>query len=663
MQHWLLRHCLNEAESYLCAMFYRWLFFFCTIPFLLKAQTKETTHAYQENELWGLRDLKPITPAVYDTIIAISNSPYFIAKKHRGSSAINSTGVISAKGKAIIPFSYLQIIPSTSYYIINKWEHNKLLYAVVSASNKMVLPLRFTQIKRFNNYWIAKSNKEGLSFYNLDGRFLKQVNADSAVVSANSSFLKIFKEGKIGILDAQLKQLFPPQYKTLRLKNGTWETESFEKWQLIANNDTLTFNADSVRVWNKNLAIIQLLNSHSIYANGIPISKSYTDMEIVSPHFAITRKKNLWGAISKNGIEIMPPSFGAIRFSEGYFYTRSNHKWSVYDSLGKKRSVFKYDSIGSMTNGLFPVKRKGKWGFMNRDGKEIIRCIYDMEADFKQGKAIIKYFGASGIIDLQGNWVVKPKEENITDVSFNFYIYHKQGVYYLNNYAGELIYFTSHKLLLKNETIYEIRDGYAYRVSSLGRLINNKPIESEGSESWKIIKVGDKYGFENSKGLLTITYRYDSLLPFSEGLAAFKLRGKWGFINEAEDIAIQPLYDKVKPFFNKIAIINSTNKFGLVQPNGQFILKPKFKSILRLNNNLWLVEEKGLKGVYSSSGKVIIQSKYDQIYYVNNNMIIVMRNEKYGVVNFEGKSIIPRTYDYIGFDIENQVLILKQLQN
>ncbi len=645
-------------ESYLCAMFYNWLFLFGLFPLGLLAQTRQTTQLYEENDLWGLKENSPITPAVYDTLYSVSGTNYFIAKKH--GKGHNSTGVISAKGKLIIPFNYWQITFSNNNFIVSKWEHNTLTKGVISPSNKVLLNLRFSQVKSSSNFWIVNSLHSDLQLYSTDGKLVKTIDADSISITENNQYLLTHKQGKIGLLGSDGNELFPPRFKKIINKNGKWITLDFAKWELLTRQDTSIVYADTVKVWRGKQSIIGINGKYFITIQNEQVSKNYESIKSATPSLAIASKNNLYGVVTKFGKEVLPISFGKIYYSSGYFHTKKNHTWSVYDSVGRKKTVFKYDSLGTISNGLFAIKRKGKWGFMNRDGKEIIHCIYDTKANFKKGKAIITYFGATGIIDLEGNWIVKPQSSELIDFSYNFYIAKENGRYHLKNYNNKLIYFTNNKLVFKDETIFEIRDGYTNRISSLGTISRINDSNKNGSSTWQIIKVGDKYGFEDLQGVLKITYRYDSLLLFSEGLAAFKLRGKWGFINPMENIIIQPIFENVTPFINKLSVVTQNNKSGLVTLEGQYRLKAKFDSISYINYGLWQVTENGLLGIFNSNGNIIIQPKFDEILFVSKSLIIVTKNKIYGMKDSTGKSILPRIYDFIGYDSENKVLILKQ---
>ncbi len=646
------------AESYLCAMFYKWLILLFFMPVLSFAQSSQSTLLYQENELWGLMNKKPITPAVYDTLIPINNQHLFIAKKHKTSGSINSTGVISEKGKVIIPFEYLQITPLLENYIVKKWNNGSIVAGVLSQSNKIILNIRFKQVQALGNYWVAQTLTK-MYLYNKEGNVLKQVLADSVLISSNTNFVYTFKNGKRGLMHNSGTEIYPPKYKSIEFKNKKWKTTAFNKWQVISKSDTATFYADSLQIWNPETFIIGINNKFQLEHKNHKVGKNYISIQVITPSFAITKQGASFGVVSKNGDEILQPIYSNLYYQKGYFYAYKNNKCVLFDSLGIKRSILKYDSIGVINNGLFPIKRKGKWGFMNRSGKEVIHCIYNSKAHFKMGKAIINYYGAIGIINSEGNWIVKPIYEDITDFNFNFFIYKINKTYYLKNYNNDLIYFSNYKLVLNEENIYELQPNKKNKISSTGIIISKASNVSDSNKHWKIIKVGTKYGFEDVNGQLKITYRYDSLKPFSENLSAFKLRGKWGFINTAEEIIIQPHYNKVANFKNGLSVINKKGNVGLINSSGKFVLKPKYELIKFVNKDVWLVTEKGLSGLFNSQGNIIIQPKYDFVNFVNNKLIIVAKNGTYGAYDINGVNVLARIYTYIGYNAAYELLILK----
>lgn len=72
--------------------------------------------------------------------------------------------------------------------------------------------------------------------------------------------------------------------------------------------------------------------------------------------------------------------------SEGHIVVAKNGKYGIIDTSNRVVLPFtsKYSSIEGMTEGMAPIMSKsGKWGFLNKDGKEVIPPKYEgIDGDF-----------------------------------------------------------------------------------------------------------------------------------------------------------------------------------------------------------------------------------------------------------------------------------------
>ncbi|WP_299458826.1 WG repeat-containing protein [uncultured Microscilla sp.] len=68
-----------------------------------------------------------------------------------------------------------------------------------------------------------------------------------------------------------------------------------------------------------------------------------------------------------------------------------------------------YDAMGDFSEGLVAVKRQGKWGFVNAQGKEVIALSYQAVEEFVNGLAMVKKEGLYGGINRQGGWEIPPQ--------------------------------------------------------------------------------------------------------------------------------------------------------------------------------------------------------------------------------------------------------------
>jgi len=65
------------------------------------------------------------------------------------------------------------------------------------------------------------------------------------------------------------------------------------------------------------------------------------------------------------------------------------------------------------------------------------------------------------------------------------------------------------------------------------------------------------WGLFDERGKTAIKPRFESVLPFSEGLAAAKHEGRWGFINKSGAEVIPFQYRLVQSFHGGVAIVDT----------------------------------------------------------------------------------------------------------
>ena len=84
-----------------------------------------------------------------------------------------------------------------------------------------------------------------------------------------------------------------------------------------------------------------------------------------------------------------------------------------------QESRFKYDDMGYYGENLTKVKINGKWGYIGKNGLEIIPAAYDEIGGFGwfdlDDMATIKRNGKMGYINLSGKEIVAPKYDLTTD--------------------------------------------------------------------------------------------------------------------------------------------------------------------------------------------------------------------------------------------------------
>ena len=122
---------------------------------------------------------------------------------------------------------------------------------------------------------------------------------------------------------------------------------------------------------------------------------------------ALVQIKDVPGMISANGdytrlpYEVRSDFISTLIYFEEIISDESNFLYREGNIL---KDFDEYDTIGQFYEGLLDVRSRitGKWGFVNKNGKKIIRCIYDDVIYFFKGLAKVEFHGKSGYINKEG---------------------------------------------------------------------------------------------------------------------------------------------------------------------------------------------------------------------------------------------------------------------
>jgi hypothetical protein len=199
--------------------------------------------------------------------------------------------------------------------------------------------------------------------------------------------------------------------------------------------------------------------------------------------------------LDKNGNEIPKPSSPPgppsptpdnLRFS-----ISSNGKYGFLDKTDKFVIKPQYEGAWSFSGRVAPVKLGSKWGFIDTTNKFIIKPTYDNASLFSEGMSVVELSGKYGFIDTSGS----------VAIPLNY------------DYVSKFI-------------------GGVAKVRSSG-----------------------KYGLIDKKNSRITKINYEDIERFSEDLAVIKTDSKYGFIDKEEKLVIEPKYDKAESFSKDLALV------------------------------------------------------------------------------------------------------------
>lgn len=624
----------------------------------------ENLIGYKQNSKWGLISLtnKKITLPEY-AFLNKTKSEYIIGAKSGRLSRSYFYGLFNAKGEIVVPFRYLSMQEENGCLVVSDRVGDEKKYGLITIDNQLLLPFDYVNILTISDTLLSLNLTNGqIQLYNSE---LKTIVQDSLtnIESWENGYFKIYKGLKCGLINDKGLFIAPVEYKDFVWNEDQLEGLKYPKWNVFSGQNELinTIECDEV-AFIDNKILLTATNHHQLLNQQFkPLTPlGFESIESVVGDKVLYRSKNKYGIYDLRKQKHLQHGFDSLRLKDEFLYTfnliNSKRVWAVYDTFGIKRSKFEYEQIRDYDNMLFAVKRRGHWGYMDRNGREVIHCVYDSVGNFIDGNIVVQFHGEQGVIDEESNWVVTPRKAKIEWLKDSLFLSRGKGKTTLEDINGGLIYFTENRLEYKDDLLWEYRqDSSIVKFDLHGIKVNAVSIKKERYENtkfneddWVAIKINGSYGFvdKNSKKL-RISNRYEDVGNARGDLISVKILGKWGAIDKKENIVVQPNYEEELHFKNGIAIMKLDGYYGIINMEGKEILAPVHQQIFKQISGRYISREKDKYGLVDTNGRVLINNKYNSLQDLGNGYIIIQKGKKFGVTTINGVNTIPQIYNKI----------------
>lgn len=350
----------------------------------------------------------------------------------------NHYGLWDAKFKSIVPVVYSKIETAKNELIVAK-RNNK--YGLINTGNTVIIPFRYDSIslhdrfvrvkeralgkdawQLFDIYGIRKSDRsyefidsyngqfsmvKNYGLYGVVDRYGKEIIPClyDSILAYNEDQMAVKFHGHYGIIDFRENWLVPPQPFPLRLvddqhfllkDNDTWHFKTFIGDLIYFTDNSLT--ADRARRTLRE--ILPDGTEKEISFEGITLKR--TSPPIVENAEIVSQEHEGFRGIKRNG------------------------KYGFIDTDGRLRIANRYEGIGDFHQGLAAVRILGKWGFVNGQDKIVINPSYDWVSPFIDNLAVVKK-GKIGLVDKVGNVVLDTRYDSIQKLATgNFLLYNNQ---------------------------------------------------------------------------------------------------------------------------------------------------------------------------------------------------------------------------------------------
>lgn len=317
-----------------------------------------------------------------------------------------------------------------------------------------------------------------------------------------------------------------------------------------------------------------------------------------------------------------------------------------------------YDSTMSFTEGLGRVIEKGKYGFVDKNGKIIIPAKYDGAMEFSEGLAAVFLDGKAFFIDKKGADVFKKTFKSVSSFSHVVAMCAgEDGKRGFIDAKGNVV------VPLTLEAAFPFGDKLT-------------PVRFDGEKIWKAI---------NTKGELVFTFSdkvKNVLGSFSDGMAMVYVDGPsdynvhYDFVNEKGEFVCDVPYASAEPFKNGRAIIANVNKerkgnnmqffkYGLIKKGGLEIVRSQYPCLQEsLIPGIYFYGKASTSlsgcngwGLLDSNGKELTQSLYQMFTKLNDTTFLCKEAGdyeslgKYLLFNTKGKNLLSLNHSKYFFTI------------
>ena len=394
------------------------------------------------------------------------------------------------------------------------------------------------------------------------------------------------------------------------------------------------------------------------------------------------QEKGRYGLADREGKVLLAPALKKITDGgEGYLGGQSGKTWSFYNLKGEKLPG-DYEAVRAFSEGLAPVKLRGKWGFADAAGKVVIQPQYKEVHGFSEGLAAVKtdqqwfYIRRDGTVlpsvsakkagdfhqgvaVVDGGWLMDTSGKRYAKLKKYSYVGDFQ-----DNGLAEVGVRRASRSFLDYLSIgwgwggpgWGIGPGWGPYWGDVGYGCHHHHHHGWGggiSISPAVAMPSSLYrGYVNKKGQEVIPPNYSFVSPFYGRYALFRDDGHWGMLDAKGQIVIPAAYDALLPFSQGLAPFASDKKWGFIDASNQVVIANRFDSVQAFLEDRTTAVEKGKGGVIDKSGNAVapFREELQQLgpLVADRAAFKDSSTKKWGYIDENAKVVIPAQYDKAG---------------
>lgn len=357
--------------------------------------------------------------------------------------------------------------------------------------------------------------------------------------------------------------------------------------------------------------------------------------------------------------------------------------WGYLDTFGMVHSPFKYDYAEDYSKDRALVRKDGKWGMLDEEGNEVLKPIYDNFNFLPNANKKLFFIAQNqvlhGAIDSNANVIVPVQYANVRE-------YHEDRVAVKNiaghwgfvNRKGEEVIKAQYRIARDfSEGMAIIFDQSRWgAIDSSGAVVIKPQYLRMGDfkegKAWVHLRRGKK-GYIDKTGTLLFAKRFSKLTDFKNGIARVYIRKKgWGLINTEGEFILKPKkrYRKIEPFNDYgLAKVKIGEKYRLMNEAGELVGKKAYGIIRDFNEGLAVVRVQSLTRnqlgkinlnwmIIDTTGELVTKKEFRELQdFSEGRAAFTAEGSKRGYVNTKGEVVIQPTYFKVEPFEDNRALV------
>ena len=421
------------------------------------------------------------------------------------------------------------------------------------------------------------------------------------------------------------------------------------------------------------VAILVIIMFITIIIRLLKNEKKETVKEFTKGYFT-AYSDGAWGVINEKGEYVIKPSYEEmiiipnsskdvficidnVNYDDNTYISRAINsenqaKFTEYETV---EVIENYDDSYNMwyEKDILKVKKDGKYGVIDLDGKVLLNCEYDNIESIKgiTNSLLTLKDGKYGLADNTGNIIIPNEYSEIKALTKQY-----SDGYIVKNSDGLYGVVDCNKQIVVEVKYQDIKNIYG----------NNSYVVKENNK-WKVIKQDGEIILENG---------FDDIQSIDGENITIINNGKYGIINSAKEQLIGAEYDKLTYIYSNYYIAEKDGKYGIISSNGDTPIPLEY-SLITYNKQADCLEvqtsetetkiydrnfEYKFDGIICEVNKdrdYIVSYANGQYKYYNfkfeekentkllyqNTLFLKKENDKYGYVNKDGVVVVNYIYD------------------